>query len=333
MNSLPPLAHSQDKYKLIVERDCYVHVFEAIFERAKSRLANGWGTTMHVSGNPGIGKSRFYLYCIFRFLLERDFVSTYRLVINFFEDYFLYDSVKEEFIRLDKAEVKSLQEDRTVFRLIEANSDQLTGWKGVSVLFASPGVDGLNDFMKLDSFRFYLPVWTFEELNELNSMLVVPLAENSLQERFDMFGGIPRFIFTDAQVDEKEELTQAINSFDALRVLSYVKGKTVQEKDYSHRVMCMVPSEDFRTILHLDFLSKHIAEKIVDKVTDDSIHELSAFYVVNSGDDSGTTAVVRGRIYEMLCHRQLKGGLALKFNLISSNPEEFIVEVPTNVKV
>jgi hypothetical protein len=83
----------------------------------------------------------------------------------------------------------------------------------------------------------------------------------------------------------------------------------------------------------LDFLSKHIAEKIVDKVTDDSIHELSAFYVVNSGDDSGTTAVVRGRIYEMLCHRQLKGGLALKFNLISSNPEEFIVEVPTNVKV
>jgi spore coat protein CotH len=58
----------QDKYKLIVERDCYVHVFEAIFERAKSRLANGWGTTMHVSGNPGIGKSRFYLYFIFRLI-------------------------------------------------------------------------------------------------------------------------------------------------------------------------------------------------------------------------------------------------------------------------
>jgi hypothetical protein len=103
-------------------------------------------------------------------------------------------------------------------------------------------------------------------------MLVDPLAENSLIERFDIFGGIPRFIFTDAQIDEKEELTKAINNFDALKVLSYAKGRTVREKDESHRILCMIPSEDFRTILHLDFLSKHIAEKIVDKVTDDSIH-------------------------------------------------------------
>jgi hypothetical protein len=99
-------------------------------------------------------------------------------------------------------------------------------------------------------------------------------------------------IFTDAQVDEKQELTQAINSFDALKIISYVRGKTVREKDYSHRVLCIVPSEDFRTILNLDFLSKYVAEKIVDKVTDDSINELSAFYVANCGDDSGMTAVV-----------------------------------------
>ncbi len=99
-------------------------------------------------------------------------------------------------------------------------------------------------------------------------------------------------IFTDAQVDEKQELTQAINSFDALKIISYVRGKTVREKDYSHRVLCIVPSGDFRTILNLDFLSKYVAEKIVDKVTDDSINELSDFYVANCGDDSVMTAVV-----------------------------------------
>jgi hypothetical protein len=65
----------------------------------------------------------------------------------------------------------------------------------------------------------------------------------------------------------------------------------------------MVPSEDFRTILHLDFLSKHIAEKTIAKVTDDSIHEISSFFVASLGDDSGSTSVVRGRIYEILCHR------------------------------
>jgi hypothetical protein len=333
MNGLPPLAHPHEKYKLIVERDCYVPVFEAVLERAKSILANGWDTTMHVSGNPGIGKSRFYLYSIFHLLLERDIVSTYRLVINFVENYFLYDSEKEEFVLLDNAEVESLRVDSTVFRLIEGNSTKLTGWKGVSVLFASPGMDGLNDFMKVDSFRFYIPVWTFEELKELNSMLVAPLAESTLLERFDMFGGIPRFIFTDVQVYEKGELMQAISCFSALKVLSYVQNTTVREKDYSHRVLCMVPSEDFRTILHLDFLSKYVAEKIVDKVTDDSIHKISEFFVANSGDDSKTTAVVRGRIYELLCHRYVKRGLVLKFRLIASVSKEVDFEVPADVKV
>jgi hypothetical protein len=300
MKGLPPLAHSQDKYKLIIERDCYVHVFKAIFERAKSRLANGWGTTMHVSGNPGIGKSRFYLYFIIRLLSERELISTYRLVINFISDYFLYDSVNAEFIRLDKNEVKSLQEDRTVLRLIEANSDQLIGWKGVSVLFASPGVDRLYDYLKIESYRFYLPIWTFKEIYELNSMLDAPLVDSILSQRFGIFGGIPRFIFTDAEEYEKVELALAIDSFDVLRVLSYVKGKIVREKDNSHRILCMIPSEDFRSILYLDFLSQHIAENVVDKVADDSINAISTICIPNSNDDS---AVIRGRIYEILSHR------------------------------
>jgi hypothetical protein len=68
----------------------------------------------------------------------------------------IFSYAKEEFFLLDQSQVKRLRGDITVFRLIEAYSDQMTGWKGVSVLFASPGVDGLNDFMKLDSYRFSL---------------------------------------------------------------------------------------------------------------------------------------------------------------------------------
>ncbi len=147
-------------------------------------------------------------------------------------------------------------------------------------------------------------------------MLDSPLSENDLLDRFDKYGRIPRFIFTDAQVDENEELNQAINSFDALKVLSYVKGKTVREKDYSHVVFCMVPSEDFRTIVHLDLLSKYVAEKIVDKVTNANINEPSAFYIANSDDDSGSSFAVQGRIYEMLCHRMIKGDRSTPFKCL-----------------
>jgi hypothetical protein len=52
----------------------------------------------------------------------------------------------------------------------------------------------------------------------------------------------------------------------------------------------MDPSDDFETISHLDSLSMYIVEKIVDKVTDDSIDEISSFFVASAGDDSGTSA-------------------------------------------
>ncbi len=205
----------------------------------------------------------------------------------------------------NQGEVEELMEESRVLRLIEAESDLLTGWSGVSVLFASPGVPGLNNFMKVESVEFFLPIWTLDELKQLNLMLDDVLPENTLLELFDMFGGIPRFIFTDAQAYEKSQLALAINSFDALKIISYAKGMTVQEQDYSHRVLCMVPNDDYRSISHLDFLSKYVAEKIVDKVTDDSINELSSLFVGIFSDDSGTTAFVKGRIYEMMCHRMV----------------------------
>ena len=66
MKILPPLAHKHSEYNLIVERDCYCKVDDAILNRAKECLKNKYDTTIHVSGIPVIGKRRFYLYCIFR---------------------------------------------------------------------------------------------------------------------------------------------------------------------------------------------------------------------------------------------------------------------------
>jgi len=328
------LAHGHAKYKLIIERDCYRPAFDAILSRATECLNHDWDTNIHVSGNPGIGKSRFYLYFIFRLLLEETtFMSKYKLLINYNDDYFLYDSKAKSFLPLNTQQVKSYQGDTTVLRLIEVKSDQLNGWSGVSVLFASPGVPDLNNFMKIESFTFYLPVWTFEEIKELNALLDEPSPENVLLERFSKFGGIPRFIFTDALLDEDNAQMQAIGSTDTLKVMSIVNQKIVQEVDYSHRILRMVPDENFRNILHLDFVSKYVAEKIVENVTSDSIHALSAFYVSTFSDDSGTTAAVRGRIYEMLCHRRIKGGLVLIFKSLCPKCHELIVTVPPKVQV
>ncbi|KAL3657158.1 hypothetical protein V7S43_017952 [Phytophthora oleae] len=99
------------------------------------------GANLVVTGNPGTGKSRFYLYCIFQLLLRRQKevkeLAAFDLVLNFDDDFQLYDAETKEFIKLNGKEVRELRKQHRVLRLIEGTSSKLTGWKGASILFAS----------------------------------------------------------------------------------------------------------------------------------------------------------------------------------------------------
>lgn len=165
----------------------------------------------------------------------------------------------------------------------------------------------MNDYAKADSFTYILPVWSLEELQDYNSLLDddFKLSDDVLTSRYDKFGGIPRFIFTATERENKGELKKAIASFSALDIISYAKNNLpVRDGNYSHRVLAMVPSErDLRAEFYLEFLSNYIAEEIVAKVDEDSLQRVSEFAIAHANDDSGSTSVVRGKIYEMLCHR------------------------------
>lgn len=73
---------------------------------------------------------------------------------------------------------------------------------------------------------------------------------------------------------------------------------------YSHRVIAMIPSrDDYLDEYYLDFLSNHIAEEVIFKMTDDSVKALSQFAIAQTVDNTGLTVVLRGKIYEIMCHR------------------------------
>ena len=97
-----------------------------------------------------------------RLLIENalNLSSEHILVINFHKDYRRYDFTKRNFFTLNTHQLQKYREDVSVLRLIEAKSDEFTGWSGVSVLFASPGVEGLREFTKGNCFRLYMPIWT-----------------------------------------------------------------------------------------------------------------------------------------------------------------------------
>ncbi|KAG2805569.1 hypothetical protein PC113_g24220, partial [Phytophthora cactorum] len=319
------LEHPKVEFKTIVEREAYVVIFAQLVQYTKAcfefvptsasepdvKSKPGKDSNVVVTGNPGIGKNRFFLYCIFQLILhEREDVKRlppYELVVNHKKNYVKYDAASKEFIELNETDVRALKGKPYVIRLVEATSSELTGWRGVSVLFASPGVDGIDNFSKVDGLTFIMPTWTLEELEDYNSLppVELKLAEDELLSRYDVFGGIPRFVFSQAMDRTEAKIKSAIASFSALDVISYCrKNDAVREKDYSHCVLEMVPTQaDFRANFYLDFVSMHIAEAVIDKVHGDSLARVSEFAVVHDVDDSGSTAVVRGKVYELLCHK------------------------------
>ncbi|KAG1708622.1 hypothetical protein DVH05_022249 [Phytophthora capsici] len=320
------LEHPKAEFKTIMEREAYVVIFSQLVQYAKTCFEfvpssasepdgiskRGKDSNNVVTGVPGIGKSRFFLYCIFQLILrEREDVvllPPYELVVNHKKKYVKYDAVSKAFVELNKTDVRALQSKPYVIRLVEATSLELTGWRGVSVLFASPDVDGIDNFSKVDGLTFIMPTWTFEELEDYNSLLSdeLKLAEDELLSRYDRFGGIPRFVFSQTMDQTEAKIKSAIASFSALDVMSYCrKNDAVREKDYSHCVLEMVPTQaDFRTNFYLDFVSMHIAEAVIDKIHGDtgSLARVSEFAVVHDVDDSGSTAVIRGKIFELLSH-------------------------------
>jgi hypothetical protein len=340
MDKFPPLAHAMEDYTKIVERYAYTVLFDNLMSHAMSCFDSKRkpSANLVVTGNPGIGKSRFYLYCIFRILNEQQekLKAMSSFVLNYDGKYHRYDASTREFILLNDKEVSKLSEQERVLRLIDGKSTLLVGWRGVSILFTSPGLTEIRDYCKNKSTTYIMPTWSLEELQNCNQLLQddLKLSEIDLISRCSKHGGIPRFIFTTHEIENNNDLNGAIRTFDSLKIINITKeSQPVRSNEYSHRVLEMVPDNvNFHSSYHLDFLSNSIAEKVVAKLNEDSLRKISEFAIAHSNDDTGNTSVIRGRIYEMLCHKwfNLNREKNVQLRLLGSNEHTDLL-IPGNM--
>ncbi|KAF4034769.1 hypothetical protein GN244_ATG13220 [Phytophthora infestans] len=101
MRDLPSqLEHPKAEFRTILERDAYVVIFAQLMQYAKTcfelvptiasepdeKSKPGKDSNVAVTGNPGIGKSRFFLYCIFQLILrekeDAKRLPPYEMVVN-----------------------------------------------------------------------------------------------------------------------------------------------------------------------------------------------------------------------------------------------------------
>ncbi|KAI9987898.1 hypothetical protein PInf_024153 [Phytophthora infestans] len=284
MADFPPLVNSADRFKRIIVREMYEVIFNGVVENVRDCLETQRAGLVVVTGNPGAGKSRFYLYCAFQLIKAQleavRSLPPFDLVLNCEECYFLYEADQQAFRFLEQEEISMLSFQKNVLRLIDGSSNNLKHWRGVSVLFSSSkDATKCRDCCPI----FVLPAWTLEELEECNALLPddLMLQEEELEARFYKYGGIVRSIFAKDQEGEDALQLSAIGSFDALTVVKYAQThRVVTEEDEIHRVLKMVPcSDSFRDGSNLAFVSDYVGKRLIDKAEGDDLAKLSAFAV------------------------------------------------------
>jgi predicted ATPase with chaperone activity len=71
------------------------------------------GANMLVTGNPGTGKSRFYLYCIFHLLGHQEEVkelTSFDLVLNSKDFFYIYEAESSEFMELSTEQIRAVSQ-------------------------------------------------------------------------------------------------------------------------------------------------------------------------------------------------------------------------------
>lgn len=192
-----------------------LYIRQSYQDIASTILACSKRTKSLITGTPGIGKSVFLLYLLWKLVK-----SGKRVLIIDDSDKVYYDGNGGifELEALPPSTRRSFWSD-DLWCLFDAKNKTLADLnlvpykRGSSVLSTSPRRDLVNDFKKPSKpqvyFKFIMPLWSHLELKE-----IAPKFEKSFgwEYRFKVLGGIPRFVLEDTDVEATAILEAACRS-------------------------------------------------------------------------------------------------------------------------
>ena len=217
-------------------RDFYPRLFNCIME-----------TDAILTGNPGISKSWFQWYIIYRLVKD----SNYNVIVRQVGD----QRIDFLFPQHLKVCTGSWTDLRNVFRefnpheafyLYEPESSLLEPIQSdlQTVITCSPDRRRYHEFNKRGAARFYMPVWKLSELQSVgkyvcchldsSNELIPELAPNKIEQRYKRFGGIFRYVLP----SNKFAIEEAENNQESVLALTKVQdvfapGISIEKADHN----------------------------------------------------------------------------------------------------
>lgn len=335
--------------KLFV-RSCYDEYFRLHFEA----VANSGKKICVYTGSPGIGKSMFSIYVLWRLIATNEAIAASHLEA-------VGDSAAAaasansdttfDLVDLESAtdkKIKDWRENQTVFACFikfhtkawyirrDGNVTQgndtipqdIVFWdvpekvpiptddvRGFS--FASPALSRLNEPGKhANSHVLTMPPWSLDELQRLRTACFPQTTADEVETRFRMVGGKPRYIFQ--KIKTQEDIMTAINSVqDYQKALDFIDAGLHADDELKSLLTVVLPRDDPGKCT-LSWASELIADSIYRRFVDSVRRDLRNFVLLGGG--IAPIAVARGWTFERLVHDCLPLGNSSELEALPFNP-------------
>lgn len=234
-------------------RQCYLELWEKILQTELT-------SQVLVTGTPGIGKKSFLYYALYRLMQDKQPV-----MVRFHDrnTYYVHDN---EFKRVNTLtnDFEALLDPNTWILMDDSNMFELSKPFRI-VLTCAPSRDIFESFILRKTLSLFMPVWAYGEIALVNHVIRTDMDRALVQERFKVWGGIPRYVFKSENVTSDLDLKQIDLALGKLNVVEAIQDIFSFPPDsFCHRILHIVPKADS---FSLNFASPLIVQKLLNRLT------------------------------------------------------------------
>ena len=288
----------------IFVRDCYRKLYEIVSDLMYDENIVHAATLF--TGIPGIGKSLFLVYFIYRFMYDERFDDNHRFALEHVPNVYTYFEPTTAEIGVFNRYVRHHHtfkvKDFLLLCDMSANVEPVSRAKW-TFIFSSPAPGRYQEIMKnRPKFKYIMPTWTEQEL-----MCVDPNIE--LWNNFDKFGGVPRHVMPSnpGEIDSLSILQDTLDrkgGIIAENFFTYSFGTVDMFQNYM-LVHINPPKSDsgeykYDGRAEYSFASNYVFLEIVNKNLEKVL--MQAINIFNCGVASETFGpVTAGFMFEKIC--------------------------------
>lgn len=272
----------------------------------------------NITGTPGIGKSMFAIY-VMALLCKKPVGERPTIVFHHhkYKSVFFVLSPDNSVVIKNATGISELA-NPTTWYIVDGEKPEL-GYSAACrvLLVTSPRRDIYKELKKEHrTLSRYMPLFSLEEIEECGRKCFewADADVDRAISRFELFGGIARFLFGPAESAVPGEIDGAISNID-LKKMETVIGEAASGREESHLIMHYVvrlvsrtgrelPIEQRYHFADIQFGSLYIAKRVFEKLETIQHSDLIKFLKSAEPGAGG----VRGQLFEQFAHTAIARG-------------------------